>query len=51
MQNEVKNSDKIKNEFDVFGFKDTLKEGIQVAGFRTPSEIQSAVIPPIIGRT
>ena len=48
MQNEVENSDKIKNEFDAFGFKDTLKEGIHAAGFKTPSEIQSAVIPPIM---
>ena len=38
----------VENEFAKFGFKDELNEGIQAAGFKQPSEIQSAVIPAIM---
>ncbi len=38
----------VKDEFGVFGLKESLNEGIRAAGFKTPSEIQSAVIPAIM---
>jgi len=39
---------RVKDEFVVFGLKESLNEGIRAAGFKTPSEIQSAVIPHIM---
>ena len=38
----------VKDEFGVFGLNEKLNEGIRAAGFKTPSEIQSAVIPHIM---
>ncbi len=38
----------VKDEFGVFGLNESLNEGIRAAGFKTPSEIQSAVIPAIM---
>ena len=38
----------VKDEFGVFGLSESLNEGIRAAGFKTPSEIQSAVIPHIM---
>ena len=38
----------VKDEFVVFGLNENLNTGIRKAGFKTPSEIQSAVIPAIM---
>ncbi|MBU8902852.1 MAG: DEAD/DEAH box helicase, partial [Victivallales bacterium] len=39
---------RVKDEFLGFGLSEKLNEGIRAAGFKTPSEIQSAVIPAIM---
>jgi ATP-dependent RNA helicase DeaD len=48
--NETQNesSGAVKDEFGVFGLNENLNKGIRKAGFKTPSEIQSAVIPHIM---
>ena len=48
--NEINNQSQghVKDEFGVFGLNESLNEGIRAAGFKTPSEIQSAVIPHIM---
>jgi len=38
----------MEDEFGIFGLNEKLNEGIRAAGFKTPSEIQSAVIPAIM---
>ncbi len=39
---------RVQDEFAVFGLNGPLNDGIRAAGFKTPSEIQSAVIPLIM---
>ena len=39
---------RVKDEFLGFGLNEKLNKGIRAAGFKTPSEIQSAVIPAIM---
>ena len=50
MEKDVNNesSTYMEDDFEVFGLSEKLNEGIRKAGFKTPSEIQSAVIPAIM---